>query len=159
MVLFAASTFYHRSKNLEQRQKLKILDHAAIYFLIAGTYTPFCLLVLKDTVGWIIFGLTWFIAIVGIILKLFFTGRFIKISTASYILMGWLIIFAIGPLIENLPTAGLFWLFLGGVFFTLGAIIYMFKKITYTHAIFHILVLLACMCHYIAVYLYVLPFI
>ena len=107
IVLYAASTFYHAAKEAKLRRRLNIFDHAAIYVLIAGTYTPYTIIVLEGTVGWIIFGLTWGFALTGIILKLFYTGRFDKLSTAMYVLMGWQIVFAIKPLMENLSTEGL----------------------------------------------------
>lgn len=157
IVLYSASTFYHYSKKPKLRKKLNIFDHAAIYVLIAGTYTPFTLVVLKGWIGWTIFGVSWGLAFIGIIFKLFFTGKYDKISTFAYVLMGWLIIFAIKPLIDNLPFQGLIWLFAGGVFYTAGAILYSIKKLKYNHAIFHVFVLFGSFCHFIAVFFYVLP--
>jgi hemolysin III len=154
LTLYTASTVYHAAKAPKLRRRLNIFDHAAIYVLIAGTYTPFTLITLEGKTGWIIFGLTWFFALTGIILKLFFTGKFDKISTIMYVLMGWQIVFAINPLLENLATEGLFWLFLGGVFYTIGAILYSIKKIPYNHAIFHVFVLLGSISHFISVYFY-----
>ena len=151
IVLYAASTLYHSAKDPIRRRKLNIFDHAAIYVLIAGTYTPFCLIVLGETLGWTIFGFTWTFALIGIFLKLFFTGRFDKLSTLMYVLMGWQILFVINPLIENFPTQGVQLLFLGGVFYTLGAILYSLKKINYIHAIFHMFVLLGSLCHFLSV--------
>ena len=154
LVLYTASTVYHAAKGPKLRRRLNIFDHAAIYVLIAGTYTPFTLITLEGKTGWIIFALTWFFALIGIILKLFFTGRFDKLSTIMYVLMGWQIIFAINPLLESLASEGLFWLFLGGVFYTIGAILYSIKKIPYNHAIFHVFVLLGSISHFISVYFY-----
>jgi hemolysin III len=154
LTLYTASTVYHAAKAPKLRRRLNIFDHAAIYVLIAGTYTPFTLITLEGKTGWIIFGLTWFFALTGIILKLFFTGRFDKLSTIMYVLMGWQIVFAINPLLENLASEGLFWLFLGGVFYTIGAILYSIKKIPYNHAIFHVFVLLGSISHFISVYFY-----
>lgn len=154
LVLYAASTLYHKEKDPHVRRKLNIFDHAAIYVLIAGTYTPFTLISLEGETGWIIFGLTWFFALIGMVLKLFFTGRFDKLSTAMYVLMGWQIVFAINPLLENLPEQGVFWLFLGGVFYTVGAVLYSIKKIPYNHAIFHVFVLLGSISHFISIYFY-----
>jgi len=134
VLLYAASTLYHSAKKLVLRRRLRVVDHAMIYILIAGTYTPFTLVTLNGVTGWILFGLTWGIALTGIILKLFFTGRFDVLSTFMYLLMGWLIIFAIKPLIANLATAGLFWLVMGGLAYTLGAILYSIKKIKFNHA-------------------------
>lgn len=157
IVLYAASTFYHNSKTPKLRYRLNIFDHASIYVLIAGTYTPFTLVVLNGWVGWTIFGLSWGLALTGVILKLFFIGKYDKISTIAYVLMGWLIVFAIKPLVQNLPIEGLMWLLGGGISYTVGAILYSFRKIKYNHAIFHVFVLLGSFCHFIAVFFYVLP--
>jgi len=156
IVLYSASTFYHYSQQPELRRKLNIFDHASIYILIAGTYTPFALLILEGWVGWTIFGVSWGLATLGVGLKLFYTGRFNKISTAAYIAMGWLIIFAIKPLVANLSFEGLMWLFGGGLSYTIGAILYCIPKLKFNHAIFHLFVLLGSFCHFMAVYFYVL---
>ena len=103
------------------------------------------------------FGITWGMAFTGIILKLFFTGRFTRLSTFMYVFMGWIIVFAIEPLIDNLPANGLIWLVSGGIAYTLGAVLYAIKKIKFNHAIFHIFVLLGSACHFVTVYFYVLP--
>ncbi len=152
IVLYAASTFYHAAKDPRLRRKLNIFDHAAIYVLIAGTYTPFTILVLEGSLGWIIFGLTWTFALIGIILKLFYTGRFDKLSTALYLLMGWQIMFVINPLMERFTTEGLQLLFAGGVFYTIGAVLYSIKKLPYNHAIFHVFVVLGSVCHFFSVF-------
>ena len=157
ITLYAASTTYHSATRAELRARLRIIDHATIYILIAGTYTPFTLITLNGTVGWVIFAFSWGMAISGIILKLFFTGRFNLVSTLMYVLMGWIIIFAVKPLIANLSTEGLFWLVAGGLSYTLGAIIYSIKKVPLNHAIFHLFVLGGSICHFVAVYFYVLP--
>lgn len=157
ILLYSASTFYHYVQNPKLRYKLNILDHASIYVLIAGTYTPFTLVVLNGWVGWTIFGISWGLAILGVIFKLFFIGKYEKISTITYVLMGWLIIFAIKPLIHNLPLEGLLLLLFGGIFYTIGAILYSIHKIKYNHAIFHIFVLLGSFSHFLAVFFYVLP--
>lgn len=155
VVLYAASTLYHSAKEITRRSRLKVFDHASIFIQIAGTYTPFTLITLSGKIGWIIFIISWGLALVGIILKLFYTGRYSVISTIVYVLMGWVIILAIKPLINNLASNGLFWLFLGGVAYTLGAILYSIKQIKFNHAIFHTLVLIGSICHFIAVYFYV----
>lgn len=155
--LYAASTFYHGAKDPKIRSRLRIFDHATIYVLIAGTYTPFTLVTLSGPVGWTIFAVSWAMAVTGITLKLFFTGRFNVLSTLMYVFMGWIIVFAISPLIENLSSGGLFWLIAGGVAYTTGAILYSIKKIPFNHAIFHLFVLLGSFCHFISVYFYVLP--
>jgi len=157
IILYAASTFYHSAKKPALRNRLNIIDHAAIYVLIAGTYTPFTLVTLSGSLGWVIFGISWGLALTGIILKLFFTGKYDLISTIMYVLMGWIIVFAIKPLINNLPFEGLLWLFAGGIFYTFGAILYSIKKIKFNHAIFHIFVLSGSFCHFMTVFCYVLP--
>ncbi len=157
IILYAASTFYHNAKKPELRNRLKIIDHAAIYVLIAGSYTPFTLVTLQGTIGWVIFGTSWGLALTGIILKLFFTGKYNLISTLMYVFMGWVIVFAIKPLINNLPLEGLFWLFAGGMAYTIGAILYSIKKIKLNHAIFHVFVLMGSFSHFVSVFFYVLP--
>ena len=152
IVLYAASTFYHAAKEPKLRRRLNIFDHAAIYVLIAGTYSPFCLLVLSPNLGWYLFIVVWSFALTGVVLKLFFTGRFDKLSTALYLLMGWQIVFLIKPLIDSFSSEGLFYLFLGGVFYTVGAVFYSIKKLKYNHATFHVFVLLGSLSHFIAVY-------
>jgi len=157
IILYAASTFYHSAKKPELRSRLKIIDHASIYVLIAGTYTPFTLVTLQGTIGWVIFATSWGLALTGIILKLFFTGRYNLISTIMYLLMGWVIVFAIKPLINNLPLEGLLWLIAGGMSYTIGALSYSFKKIKFNHAFFHMFVLIGSFCHFMSVFFYVLP--
>ena len=157
IMLYTASTLYHSIQNPKWRYRFNIVDRSAIYILIAGTYTPFTLVTLNGTIGWVMFGATWGIAAIGIIFKIFFTSRFNIISTISYVAMGWIVIFAINPLINNLPTNGLIWLFLGGFFYTIGAVIYSIQKIKFNHAIFHVFVLLGSISHFFAVFLYVLP--
>ena len=154
-ILFAASTLYHRAINPIKRARLRIFDHASIYVLIAGTYTPFCLVTLPEKTGLIVFAVVWVFALLGISIKLFFTGRFSVFSTLMYLFMGWMMVFIIKPLYQNLPIEGLYWLFSGGLAYTLGAILYSIKRIPYNHAIFHILVLIGCFCHFMGIYLYV----
>jgi hemolysin III len=152
IILYAASTFYHASKNPRKRRRLNIFDHAAIYVLIAGSYTPFCLVALNSKLGWYMFIFVWIFALIGIVLKLFFTGKYDKISTAMYLLMGWQILFFVKPLMNALSSEGLKLLIAGGVFYTIGAILYSIKKLAYNHAIFHILVLLGSLSHFLALY-------
>lgn len=157
VLVYAASTFYHSAKASRLRIRLNILDHAAIYILIAGTYTPFALITLEDGPGFTILWIVWLMALAGVILKLFFAGRYQLLSTIMYVAMGWLIIFAINPLIENLSSEGLWWLFGGGISYTVGAILFMLNKIPFNHAIFHIFVLLGTFAHFISIYFYILP--
>lgn len=155
IVLYAASTFYHASKKPPLRRKLNILDHAAIYLLIAGSYSPFCLIALPEKLGWQLFIAIWVFALVGVILKLFFTGKFDKISTALYVLMGWQVMFFIKPLMESLSENAFFYLVAGGISYTIGAILYSIKKLPFNHAIFHVFVLGGSFFHFIAIYYYI----
>ena len=157
IILYAASTVYHSTEKPESRIRMKIIDHASIYVLIAGTYTPFTLVTLHGTLGWVIFGASWGLAFAGIILKLFFTGKYNLISTLMYLFMGWVIVFAIKSLINNLPSDGFLWVLAGGISYTIGAVMYSIKKLKFNHAIFHMFVLAGSFCHFIAVYFYVLP--
>lgn len=157
ILLYAASTLYHSVRERKLRYRLNILDHASIYILIAGTYTPFSLVTLQGSVGWIIFGVVWALAIIGVILKLFFTGRFETLSTIMYVAMGWIIVFAVKPLIDNLSQDGLIWLFTGGISYTIGAVIFSIDRLKYNHAIFHVFVLFGTFCHFLAIYYYVIP--
>ena len=156
VILYLASTMYHYVGQKKWRRKLNIMDHAAIYVLIAGTYTPYCLTVLNGAMGWTLFGITWGLAIAGIILKLFFTGRYDSLSTISYVLMGWVAVIAAKPLAENLSYEALFYLLLGGLFYTLGAVIFSIKKLPYNHAIFHFFVLFGTISHFVSVFFYIL---
>jgi hemolysin III len=151
LTLYLASTLYHSAKVPKLKKRLNIFDHSAIYVLIAGTYTPIALLSMKGIWGWTIFCIIWVLAAIGIILKFYFTGRYSKISTTTYVLMGWVILIAIKPLINSMPAQGLLWLLAGGIFYTLGALLYQKKSMKYNHAVFHIFVLLGSFCHYIVI--------
>lgn len=157
IALYTASTVYHSAKGPGLRAHMRIIDHATIYVLIAGTYTPLTLIALGGSIGWVIFAAAWAMAATGISLKVFFTGRFDLVSTLMYVFMGWIIVFAIKPLMDNMSSEGLFWLFAGGVAYTTGAVIYGIKKIPFNHAAFHLFVLLGSFCHFVSVYFYVLP--
>lgn len=152
IILYAASTFYHAAKNPKRRRRLNIFDHAAIYVLIAGSYSPFCLVALDSSLGWYMFVFVWLFALAGVILKLFFTGKFDKLSTALYLLMGWQVVIFIKPLMASLTSEGLQFLFAGGIFYSVGAILYSIKKLPYNHAIFHVFVLLGSLSHFLAIY-------
>lgn len=152
VVLYAASTMYHAAKKPKLRRRLNIFDHAAIYVLIAGSYTPFCLVALDSDLGWYMFLFVWIFALSGVVLKLFFTGKFDKVSTALYLIMGWQVVIFIKPLMNSLSSEGLNFLFAGGVFYTIGAILYSIRKLPYNHAIFHIFVLLGTLSHFWAIY-------
>lgn len=156
ITLYLASTIYHASKDETLRSRLNIFDHASIYLLIAGTYTPFVLVTLRGPWGWSLFGVVWAAAIAGIIFKLYFTGRFERVSTIAYVLMGLVVLVAIKPLIERLQLPGLYWLIAGGVSYIAGAVFYMQRKMRFHHALFHVLVLVGSFCHYWAIYKYVI---
>lgn len=157
IVLYAASTFYHSAKSPELRSRLRVVDHASIYVLIAGTYTPFALITLNGELGWLVFGLSWGLAIAGVVLKLFFIGKFSLISTLMYVFMGWMIVFFINPLMDALSSDGVIWLVAGGISYTVGAILYSIKKIKFNHAIFHLFVLVGSFSHFVSIYIYVIP--
>ncbi len=156
VILYLASTVYHAARSRAWRRKLNVFDHAAIYVLIAGTYTPFCLVTLNGPMGWVLFGIVWGLALVGIILKIFFTGRFNLLSTISYVLIGWVVLIAIKPLIENLDAGGLWLLVLGGISYSVGAVFYAVDKIRFNHAIFHVWVLIGSILHFLSVFFYLL---
>lgn len=155
VVLYAASTIYHRSTVPAIRTRLNVFDHAAIYVLIAGSYTPFTLVTLNGTTGWLLFGVAWGAALIGVVLKLFFTGRYNILSTVMYVAMGWLIVFAAQPLMDSLDASGLWWLLFGGISYTVGAVLYSLKGMKYNHATFHIFVLIGSFCHFVAIYFFV----
>lgn len=157
ILLYLASTLYHAARNPVRKARFKIIDHAAIFILIAGTYTPFLLVTLNGLWGWSLFGIVWGLALIGIFIKIFFTGKFKVFSTTAYILMGWVIIVAIKPLAENLIFEGLLWLFAGGILYSVGAVFYLIKKLPFNHAIFHFFVLGGSFCHFVSVFFYVLP--
>jgi hemolysin III len=157
VILYLASTLFHWSTKPSRRLKLNIFDHASIYILIAGTYTPLLLVTLRGPWGWSLFGVVWGMAIIGIVLKFFFTGRFNKLSTLAYVIMGWVVIIALKPLIENLSTPGLIWLSIGGLSYSIGAIFFLLNKIPYNHAIFHFFVLGGSIAHFVTIFWYVLP--
>jgi hemolysin III len=151
VLLYVASTLYHSSKDRVVRGRYKVFDHCAIFVLIAGTYTPFTLVGLRDDGGWWLFAAIWTFAVVGVVFKLFFTGRFKGVSTLIYLGMGWMVFTAIGPFLRNVPPATLAWLFAGGLAYTFGTIFYMSKRIPFAHAIWHGFVLAGSICHFVAV--------
>ena len=150
-----ASTLYHAIPHAGAKARLKVFDHCAIYLLIAGTYTPFTLIGLRGETGWLLFGTIWTLAVAGIVFKLFYTGRFKLASTLIYVAMGWIVIFAIGPMIERLDGWTLGWLFAGGVAYTLGTVFYLSRR-RYSHAVWHGFVIAGSVCHFVAVSLQVL---
>jgi hemolysin III len=156
IVLYTASTLFHSAVNKKFRYYLNIFDHSAIYILIAGTYAPIALVVLQGTLGWTVFGVSWGLAILGVFFKIFFIGRFQILSIATYIIMGWMIVFAIEPLMDKFASEGINLLTLGGISYSIGALFFAIKKMPFNHAIFHVFVLLGSLFHFLAIYLHVL---
>ena len=150
LLLYTASTLYHAIQHPVAKGRLKVFDHCAIYLLIAGTYTPFTL-GLGGAWGWGLFAAIWTLAVSGVIFKLFYTGRFKKLSTGIYIAMGWLVIVAIKPMVHSFGSTTLGWLFAGGASYTLGTIFYHRESIPYSHAIWHMFVLGGSICHFVSV--------
>jgi hemolysin III len=159
ILMFTASTLYHSFRNKRVKEYLNIFDHASIFILIAGTYTPFTLVSMRGPWGWSIFGVIWGLAIAGLIFKLFFyTHRMRFISSLIYLAMGWIIIIAIRPLLQSVPTGGLIWLLIGGLCYSFGVIFYLrTKKNRYNHVIWHLFVLGGAISHFFSIFLYVLP--
>lgn len=155
--LYACSTLYHGLPSRRLKRIFRILDHSAIFLLIAGTYTPFLLVNLRGAWGWSLLGIVWSIAAAGIALKVWFVGRRPIVSTGLYILMGWLALIAVKPLLEAVPTIGLIWLLAGGLMYTVGVAFYAWKRIPYNHAIWHLFVMAGSTCHYFAVVYSVIP--
>jgi hemolysin III len=151
VALYTASTLYHAARRPRVRARLKVLDHAAIYLLIAGTYTPFMIGELRGGWGWSLFGVIWGLAVVGIGLKLVFTGRFRLISTAVYVAMGWLVLVGIVPVARSLDPMALAWLAAGGVAYTAGTPFYHSRRLPFAHAVWHLFVLAGSFCHIVAV--------
>lgn len=151
MLLYLASTLYHSARSERARRYLKVVDHCAIYLLIAGTYTPFTLGVIRGGWGWALFGVMWGLAIVGVVFKFFFIGRFRLISTLIYLAMGWLGAVAAAPFLQQLSAASLVWLVLGGVAYTLGTPFYQMERFRYSHAVWHGFVMAGSACHVVAV--------
>lgn len=157
VLMYTASTLYHSIPIPRAKKVLRAVDHSSIYLLIAGSYTPFTLVTLQDPWGWIVFALVWSLALAGVIFKIFSTGRFEKLSLAIYLAMGWCIVVAIKPLIQSLPTGGLLLLFAGGVAYSGGVAFYVWERMRYHHAIWHVFVLAGSVLHYFAILLYVIP--
>ena len=151
ILLYTASTLYHATRTPTTKVRLKVLDHCAIYVLIAGTYTPFTLVGLRGAWGWSLLGVIWGLAVAGVVFKLFWTGHFPKVSTALYIAMGWLIVVATIPTMRELSPLTLAWLFAGGVAYTAGTFFYHNHRIPYAHAIWHVFVLAGSVSHGVAV--------
>ena len=155
LLLYTASTLYHAIPHVAAKARLKVFDHCAIFVLIAGTYTPITLVSLRSTVGWWLFAAIWLLATIGVVFKLFHTGRFKALSTLVYVAMGWLVLPVIVPLVHALSTAALVWLLIGGAAYTLGALVYLSRR-AYAHAAWHGFVLLGSVSHFVSIAIQVL---
>ncbi|HQE93263.1 MAG TPA: hemolysin III family protein [Anaerolineae bacterium] len=157
VMLYVASTLYHSFQHPKVKRVFRIIDHASIFLLIAGTYTPFLLLGVQEAWGWAFLILIWGLAILGVGFKALFINRLQKLSVLMYILMGWLGVLMLKSLLHHIPVGGLVWLAAGGAAYTIGVIFYALKKIPYMHGVWHIFVLIGSLCHYLAVFLYLAP--
>lgn len=156
IVLFTASTCYHAAVKEKTKHYFRIADHISIYLLIAGTYSPICLIALEQSLGWLLFFMVWGIAAAGIVLKLFFTGKFEVFSTLLYLLMGWLVVLDFSNVADFIGENGVLFLILGGLSYTLGIVFYAVNKIPYNHVIWHLFVLSGAVFHFLMVHCYVI---
>lgn len=156
VLLFLSSTLYHSFQKPSVRRIFKTLDHCSIYLLIAGTYTPFLLVTLRGTLGWVLFGIIWALAVAGIVIKVAFGPEFKKFSVVTYLVMGWLVLFASKELFARLAIEGIYWLVAGGLIYTLGVVFYLWRRLPFNHAIWHLFVLAGTICHFFAIFFYVL---
>lgn len=157
VLLYVSSTLVHSFPEGKAKDIFEIFDHAAIYLFIAGTYTPFMLVVINGPLGWTLLSIVWAIAICGVVFKSFFVKRFMFISTILYIVMGWLIVLALKPLVATLPTEGIVLLVAGGLLYTIGAIFYVWRGFLFHHAVWHLFVLAGSAAHFFAILYYVTP--
>ncbi|MBD3109777.1 hemolysin III family protein [Bacillus sp. AGMB 02131] len=157
LLLYLSSTLVHSFPEGKLKDLFEIFDHSAIYLFIAGTYTPFTLIVINGALGWTLLGIVWGIAIAGIVFKSFFVKKFMFISTVLYVVMGWLIVIGWQPLTATLPTAGIVLLVAGGLLYTVGAIFYVWRGFTFHHAVWHLFVLAGSVTHFFSVLFYVTP--
>jgi hemolysin III len=157
VLVYLCSTLYHSLVTTRARHVFQILDHSAIYLLIAGTYTPFTLVAMRGAVGWALFFIVWGLAVAGVVFKSLALGRLPVLSTVVYLLQGWIIVFAVRPLLHAVGWGGLIWLIAGGLFYTIGIIFFAMDGRRYFHAIWHLFVLGGSIAHYFAVLLYVVP--
>lgn len=156
LLMYTCSTLVHSFPKGKAKNIFEILDHSAIYLFIAGTYTPIMVIVVEGPKGWVLLSLVWGLAVGGIIFKAFFVKRFIIISTLVYILMGWMVVFALEPIAAAIPVGGLVLLITGGVLYTVGTIFYIWRKFYYHHAVWHLFVLLASVAHFFSILVYLL---
>jgi hemolysin III len=151
VILYLVSTLYHSFQNPRIKRVLRVLDHASIYLLIAGSYTPFLLVSMRGVWGWTMFGVVWGLALLGVTFKVFFIGRYEVLATAAYVLMGWLCVIAFKEMLVKIPPGGMTFLIIGGVVYTVGVIFYAWHKLPYNHAIWHLFVMGGSICHFFAV--------
>lgn len=151
VLVYLSSTLYHSFQRPRLKRLFQIFDHSAIYLLIAGTYTPFLLISLRGTWGWTFMVVVWSLALLGVGYKIFFIERYQKISAASYVVMGWMVVIATEQLLKNLSTPTLIWIAAGGAAYTLGVVFLAWRRLPYSHTIWHLFVLVGSFCHYIAV--------
>jgi hemolysin III len=151
VLLYLTSTLYHALPRNRAKRVFQVLDHSAIFLMIAGTYTPFTLGVLRGAWGWTLFGLVWGLALAGVVLTAAGGVRYPKLTTSLYLGMGWLIVVAVKPLWLRMPSEGLFWLLAGGIAYTVGVVFYAAKRIRYCHFVWHLFVIAGTACHFIAV--------
>lgn len=156
ILLYLASSTYHYASSQRMKHIAQIIDHASIYLLIAGTYTPFSLVTLRGGWGWTIFGIVWAAAIAGITMQIRIPGRFRTVMTLLYVAMGWIVVIAIKPLVSTLPFPGLMWLLAGGLSYTGGVYFYLKKRFRFSHGVWHLFVLFGSISHFVAIYFYVL---
>ena len=156
-VFYVISTLYHTIRSPKARYVFRVLDHAGIFLVIAGSYTPFTLVSLRETSGWTLFGIVWGLAIAGAIFKTFMTHRLAFLAPVFYIALGWLIVVDLEGLLTLVPIKGVLWLVAGGLFYTVGIVFYAIDRIPYNHAIWHLFVIAGSFCHYLAVLWYVVP--
>jgi len=154
VLLYLASTLYHALPDGRAKRVFRVLEHSGIYLLIAGTYTPFTLGVLRGPLGWTLLGLIWSLAVIGIVLTALGGIRYPAVSTAVYVIMGWLIVIAAPSVWQRVPAAGLAWLVLGGLAYTIGVAFFAAKRLRYGHFVWHIFVLVGTTCHFFAVMWY-----
>ncbi len=157
VILYLASTLYHSFQNPRVKSVFRVLDHASIYLLIAGSYTPFLLVSMRGVWGWSLFGVVWGLALIGVAFKVFFIGRYEVLATAAYVLMGWLAVIAFKEMLVRVPPGGVALLIAGGVTYTAGVIFYAWEKLPFNHAIWHLFVLGGSIFHFFAVLFYILP--
>ncbi|GMK46983.1 PAQR family membrane homeostasis protein TrhA [Paenibacillus glycanilyticus] len=154
-ILYMSSTLLHSFPEGKVKDLFEIFDHGSIYLFIAGTYTPYLLVTIRSPLGWSLFGVVWGLAIGGVVFKCFFVKRFLFLSTLGYVIMGWMIVFAWGALVDHLAYGGLVFLVIGGVCYTVGSVFYVWRGFLYHHAVWHLFVIAGSICHFFSILLYV----